>query len=296
MDEDQQTNSQSDLQELSEEDILRLLELTEGEEAEEEETEADSKSEVVNEEKSAPSESVESSTEGDLNVALRKERERTRAERDARIAAEAKLEQYRAREDAWREATRTKDSAKSDDEEELDPVLDAAEITKRELAKQREELRKELEDIRKEQQGALIAHRVATGESDLQRTNELDEYNDLVNIRDPDHFFFQYVSKTPGVLDTIYAAPNPPRYALELARNLKLSDPAYAKQREDKLREKVRAEERARLQELLRNKVKVDKGAPPSVSRMTSDASGTKQFHADVRKMSSDELERAAYE
>ena len=179
------------------------------------------------------------------------------------------------------------------EEIEPDPFLDPEGFIQKKLAERDEVYRREISELKQ----AQIGQKVSASEDDLKKSGELDEYYQLVNLTDPNHPFYRLVQSNPGVMDKIYAHPKPAQYALEIARNQRMSDPEFAKQRVESLREQIRKEEEAKalkkVQELLGKKTSGVTG-PQGVSRLSS-ATGNNVVAKDIRRMTDAELEAAAF-
>lgn len=179
------------------------------------------------------------------------------------------------------------------EEIEPDPFLDPEGFIQKKLAERDEIYRREIAELKQ----AQISQKVSASEEDLKKSGELDEYYQLVNLTDPNHPFYRLVQSNPGVMDKIYAHPKPAQYALEIARNQRMSDPDFAKQRMESLREQIRKEEEAKamkkVQELLGKKTSGVTG-PQGVSRLSS-ATGNNVVAKDIRRMTDAELEAAAF-
>lgn len=179
------------------------------------------------------------------------------------------------------------------EEIEPDPFLDPEGFIQKKLAERDEVYRREISELKQ----AQISQKVSASEDDLKKSGELDEYYQLVNLTDPNHPFYRLVQSNPGVMDKIYAHPKPAQYALEIARNQRMSDPEFAKQRVESLREQIRKEEEAKalkkVQELLGKKTSGVTG-PQGVSRLSS-ATGNNVVAKDIRRMTDAELEAAAF-
>lgn len=179
------------------------------------------------------------------------------------------------------------------EEIEPDPFLDPEGFIQKKLAERDEIYRREIAELKQ----AQISQKVSASEEDLKKSGELDEYYQLVNLTDPNHPFYRLVQSNPGVMDKIYAHPKPAQYALEIARNQRMSDPDFAKQRMESLREQIRKEEEAKamkkVQELLGKKTSGVTG-PQGVSRLSS-ATGNNVIAKDIRRMTDAELEAAAF-
>ena len=203
---------------------------------------------------------------GNLNVALQQERERMRQEREARIQAEAERDAIRQ---ILFDASRGNEETPAEQEEEIDPVLETDRYILSRETKLRKEFEQRLNDLERKQQSELLATKIAADEAELDRKGELDEYYELVNTRDPEHFFYQYVKSTPGALDAIYAHPRPVMRALEIARNLKMRDPEYAATQKQKQKEDLRKEVKQEILNMLKSKVSGQK-TPASISKLSS--------------------------
>lgn len=179
------------------------------------------------------------------------------------------------------------------DEEEPDPFLDPEGFIQRKLEERDRIYQQEIAELKQ----AQISQKISASEEDLRKVGEIDEYYQLVNLTDPNHPFYRLVQNTPNLLNQIYAHPKPAQYALEIARNQRMADPAFAKQRVETLREQIRKEEEAKamkkVQDLLKKKTSGVTG-PQGVSRLSS-ATGNNVVAKDIRGMSDAELEAAAF-
>lgn len=178
-------------------------------------------------------------------------------------------------------------------EVEPDPFLDPEGFIQKKLAERDEVYRREIAELKQ----AHVNQKVASSEEELRKSGELDEYYQLVNLTDQNHPFYRLVQSNPSLMDRIYAHPKPAQFALEIARNQRMSDPEFAKQRMESLREQIRKEEEEKaikkVQDLLKKKTSGVTG-PQGVSRLSS-ATGSSTFAKDIRRMSDSELEAAAF-
>ena len=274
------------LVETSDEELEKLFADVDPEELEKAVTEGDP---APPEEKQETSQETEakSSQSGDLGVALRQEREKLQREREARIALAARMEQME------RLLSSNKEPAPSDDEQEPDPYIDTPEYVKFHTDKARQEAQAEVNKVRSQMTGELVRSKISMDEALLEKSGELDEYYDLVNLQDPDHFFAKFVEETPGILDKIYASARPAKAALDLARNAKVArDPEYAKKQESQLLEKAEKAAMKKILEKLKSKSANAKGAV-GISDLSSQTGKAKQGSNDPRKMSTEDLEKA---
>jgi hypothetical protein len=179
------------------------------------------------------------------------------------------------------------------EEDEPDPFLDPEAFIQRKLEERDRIYQQEIAELKQTQ----ISQKISASEEDLRKAGEIDEYYQLVNLTDPNHPFYRLVQNTPNLLNQIYAHPKPAQYALEVARNQRMADPAFAKQRVESLREQIRKEEEAKalkkVQDLLKQKTSGVTG-PQGVSRLSS-ATGNNVVAKDIRRMTDAELEAAAF-
>lgn len=219
---------------------------------------------------------------GNLNVALQKERDRRR---DAEAMVKHLSDML----------TSVNAPAEPEPEDEVtpDPFLDPENYVKYELDKRDRQYRQELESLRQKQ----IAADIRRSEQALKQSGELEEYYELVNLKDANHPFAKLVNNTPGLLDRILSHDDPARYALEVARNQQIAtNPDYATKKIETLREQIRKEERDKVLKELLNKSRGPVKGPKSVASLTSNATGTSNKSKDYRQMSDAELEAAAFE
>lgn len=219
---------------------------------------------------------------GNLNVALQKERDRRR---DAEAMVKHLTDML----------TSVNAPAEPEPEDEVspDPFLDPENYVKYELDKRDRQYRQELETLRQKQ----IAADIRRSEQALKQSGELEEYFELVNLKDANHPFAKLVNNTPGLLDRILSHDDPARYALEVARNQQIAtNPDYATKKIETLREQIRKEERDKVLKELLNKSRGPVKGPRSVASLTSNATGTSKNPKDYRQMSDAELEAAAFE
>jgi hypothetical protein len=219
---------------------------------------------------------------GNLNVALQKERDRRRdAEATVRQLTELLSQNQRRAQEPEPEPEAV--------EEAPDAFLDPENYVKYELEKRDRQYRQEIENLRQRQ----VAMDIRRSEEGLKQSGELEEYYELVNLKDADHPFAKLVNGTPGLMDRILSDPDPARFALQLARNQQITmNPDYASKHANKLREQIRKEV---LQELLSKSRGPVKG-PRSVASLSSNATNTGKGSKDYRQMSDAELEAAAFE
>lgn len=223
---------------------------------------------------------------GNLTIALQQERERYRNERERRLQLEARL-------DTLERFVKPAEQVESEPEEDIDPYLDTPEFVKKEVEKTRRDFQKQLQEIQAKTQNDLVVSRIQMDEAELERLGQLQEYRELVNLVDPEHFFYKHMQNTPGALDNIYAAPRPAKAALEIAKSLKRQDPKYAADEREALKQELRKE---LMQELVK-KVKGNKTVSPvGLSNLSSETGDTKVKEKDPRRMSYEDLERAARE
>lgn len=219
---------------------------------------------------------------GNLNVALQKERDRRRD-------AEAMVKHL----SDMLTSVNAPAEPEPEDEATPDPFLDPENYVKYELDKRDRQYRQELESLRQKQ----IAADIRRSEQALKQSGELEEYYELVNLKDANHPFAKLVNNTPGLLDRILSHDDPARYALEVARNQQIAtNPDYATKKIETLREQIRKEERDKVLKELLNKSRGPVKGPKSVASLTSNATGTSNKSKDYRQMSDAELEAAAFE
>ena len=278
-----------DLSNLSDEDIERLAnDLAEDEPAANTSESAPEASKTTqNEDRVQEDDQADAADEpeqkrGNLNVALQKERDRRRdAEATVRQLTELLSQNQRRAQEPEPEPEAV--------EEAPDPFLDPENYVKYELEKRDRQYRQEIESLRQRQ----VAMDIRRSEEGLKQSGELEEYYELVNLKDADHPFAKLVNGTPGLMDRILSDPDPARFALQLARNQQITmNPDYASKHANKLREQIRKEV---LQELLSKSRGPVKG-PRSVASLSSNATGTSNKSKDYRQMSDAELEAAAFE
>jgi hypothetical protein len=222
---------------------------------------------------------------GNLNVALQKERDRRRD-------AEATVRQLT---ELLSQNSRKAPEPEPELEEEIapDPFLDPENYVKYELEKRDRQYRQEIESLRQKQ----VAADIRRSEQGLKQSGELEEYYELVNLKDANHPFAKLVNNTPGLMDRILNHDDPARYALEIARNQQIAlNPEYATKKTEQLREQIRKEERDKLLKELLNKSRGPVKGPRSVASLSSNATGTSKATKDYRQMSDAELEAAAFE
>ena len=212
-----------------------------------------------------------------------------RREREARISAEAERDAIRQ---ILLEASRGREETPAEQEEEFDPVLETDKYIQAREATLRKEFEQRLNDMERKQQGNLVATKIAADETELERKGEIEEYKELVNIQDPEHFFYQYVKATPGALESIYAHPRPAIRALEIARNLKMRDPAYAQSQKSSLKQEIRKEVMQEILGMLKSKTSGNKKSTSISSLSSAPDSKLDKGNADVRKLSYEEIER----
>ena len=281
-----------DLSTLSDEEIENLAnDLTKDEPAESSSESAPEAPEVtqpdddVQEDEQADVSEEPEQKRGNLNVALQKERDRRRdAEATVRQLTELLAQNSR----------RAPEPEPVAEEEEVpDPFLDPENYVKYELEKRDRQYRQEIESLRQKQ----VAADIRRSEQGLKQSGELEEYYELVNLKDANHPFAKLVNNTPGLMDRILNHDDPARYALEIARNQQIAlNPDYATKKTEQLREQIRKEERDRLLKELLNKSRGPVKGPRSVASLSSNATGTSKATKDYRQMSDAELEAAAFE
>jgi len=222
---------------------------------------------------------------GNLNVALQKERDRRRE-------AEAMVRQLS---DMLTQNQKKAPEPEPETEDEVapDPFLDPENFVKYELDKRDRQYRQELESLRQKQ----IAADIRRSEQGLKQSGEIEEYFELVNLKDANHPFAKLVNNTPGLLDRILSHDDPARYALDIARNQQIAtNPDYANKKIETLREQIRKEERDKVLKELLNKSRGPVKGPRSVASLSSNATNTSKGSKDYRQMSDAELEAAAFE
>lgn len=281
-----------DLSTLSDEEIENLAnDLTKEEpadttsEAAPEAPEVTQKEDEVQEEEQADVSEEPEQKRGNLNIALQKERDRRRE-------AEATVRQLT---ELLTQNSRKAPEPEPEPEEEVtpDPFLDPENYVKYELEKRDRQYRQELESLRQKQ----VAADIRRSEQGLKQSGELEEYYELVNLKDADHPFAKLVNNTPGLMDRILNHDDPARYALEIARNQQIAlNPEYATKKTEQLREQIRKEERDKLLKELLSKSRGPVKGPKSVASLSSNATGTSKATKDYRQMSDAELEAAAFE
>lgn len=282
-------DNELDLSNLSDEDIERLAnDLAEDEpaantsESAPEASKTTQNEDHVQEDDQADAADEPEQKRGNLNVALQKERDRRRdAEATVRQLTELLSQNQRRAQEPEPEPEAV--------EEAPDPFLDPENYVKYELEKRDRQYRQEIESLRQRQ----VAMDIRRSEEGLKQSGELEEYYELVNLKDADHPFAKLVNGTPGLMDRILSDPDPARFALQLARNQQITmNPDYASKHANKLREQIRKEV---LQELLSKSRGPVKG-PRSVASLSSNATGTSKSPKDFRQLSDAELEAAAFE
>lgn len=229
---------------------------------------------------------------GDLRVALKQERERIQQERERRVAAEARLEML----EQMLKGQKEDGFESSIIEDEPDPYLETDQYVQFHKERTKQELTTEIAKIEARMQGELIRSKISMDEALLEKSGELDEYRELVNLSDPEHFFAKYVAETPKVLDKIYAHPRPAWYAKELAKNVRaMSDPTYAKAQQDKLEADAEARALRKLLEKIKSKSANVSGAVGLADVSSSTGSGKKD-NSNWRRLSDADLEKLIYE
>lgn len=281
-----------DLSTLSDEEIENLAnDLTKDEPAESSSESAPEAPEVtqpdddVQEDEQADVSDEPEQKRGNLNVALQKERDRRRD-------AEATVRQLT---ELLSQNSRKAPEPEPVAEEEItpDPFLDPENYVKYELEKRDRQYRQEIESLRQRQ----VAADIRRSEQGLKQSGEIEEYYELVNLKDANHPFAKLVNNTPGLMDRILNHDDPARYALEIARNQQIAlNPEYATKKTEQLREQIRKEERDKLLKELLNKSRGPVKGPRSVASLSSNATGTSKATKDYRQMSDAELEAAAFE
>lgn len=281
-----------DLSTLSDEEIENLAnDLTKDEPAESSSESAPEAPEVtqpdddVQEDEQADVSEEPEQKRGNLNVALQKERDRRRD-------AEATVRQLT---ELLSQNSRKAPEPEPELEEEIapDPFLDPENYVKYELEKRDRQYRQEIESLRQRQ----VAADIRRSEQGLKQSGEIEEYYELVNLKDANHPFAKLVNNTPGLMDRILNHDDPARYALEIARNQQIAlNPEYATKKTEQLREQIRKEERDKLLKELLNKSRGPVKGPRSVASLSSNATGTSKATKDYRQMSDAELEAAAFE
>jgi len=281
-----------DLSTLSDEEIENLAnDLTKDEPAESSSESAPEAPEVtqpdddVQEDEQADVSEEPEQKRGNLNVALQKERDRRR-DAEATVRQLTELLAQNSRKAPEPEPV-------AEEEEVPDPFLDPENYVKYELEKRDRQYRQEIESLRQKQ----VAADIRRSEQGLKQSGELEEYYELVNLKDANHPFAKLVNNTPGLMDRILNHDDPARYALEIARNQQIAlNPDYATKKTEQLREQIRKEERDKLLKELLNKSRGPVKGPRSVASLSSNATGTSKATKDYRQMSDAELEAAAFE
>ena len=231
---------------------------------------------------------------GNLTNALREARSETRAERDARIQAETQL---RIMEQQLRQLTQYQQPSQQESEEsELSFLEDPDAYIERRMAAKTQDVQRVIDQIKAE--NATL--KIQMAEAALSPEDQQD-YRELVNLNDPDHFFKQWVDSTPGALQAIFNAQNPVQYALRVARNLQVATNRDVFDSKVKEREaSIRRDERERVLKELQGKVvertKSSVKSPQSVARLSGSTGNFKASDKDPRRMSNAELEEAAFQ
>jgi hypothetical protein len=202
--------------------------------------------------------------QGDLNVALRQERERRRQ-------LEERVQQY----ETWY-ATQVQQQTRQPEPEPPDPILEPEAYFQWQFEKS---VKPTIDQIQHESEISRVSW-----SAELARMKHTD-YDDVIDAHNPDGQLNQYLQRNPQAWDQIKRSANPAETAYNLAKDLQLADPA-------RMQQTVEAKAKVLAEQMLKEALAKGTPAPKAPSSIAHIGSGSNaNVELDWRKMNDEQFE-----